>query len=217
MKKLLAVVLAVAMLLGMVSIASADDVQEITWMFWDDLDASSDLITQGFKQVIDRFNEDYAGKYHVTPITTQLEPYYEDLNGLIEQNKTPDVFIVSPGPNLTNYVAPGIVAPLDEYLEADGWKDTFAGDAVFAQQTYDGKIYAIPLNTAPRLPACSTTGRSSKRPVRQFRPPTLSCWMPAKRSRLPATPPSPSPPVPPGACPCWLATCATVKASTWPL
>ena len=148
MKKLLAVVLAVAMLLGMVSIASADDVQEITWMFWDDLDASSDLITQGFKQVIDRFNEDYAGKYHVTPITTQLEPYYEDLNGLIEQNKTPDVFIVSPGPNLTNYVAPGIVAPLDEYLEADGWKDTFAGDAVFAQQTYDGKIYAIPLNTA---------------------------------------------------------------------
>lgn len=148
MKKLLAVVLAVAMLLGMVSVAGADDVQEITWMFWDDLDASSDLITQGFKQVIDRFNEDYAGKYHVTPITTQLEPYYEDLNGLIEQNKTPDVFIVSPGPNLTNYVAPGIAAPLDEYLEADGWKDTFAGDAVFAQQTYDGKIYAIPLNTA---------------------------------------------------------------------
>ena len=31
MKKLLAVVLAVAMLLGMVSLASADDVQEITW------------------------------------------------------------------------------------------------------------------------------------------------------------------------------------------
>ena len=148
MKKLLAVVLAVAMLLGMVSVAGADDeVQEITWAFWDDLDASSDLITQGFKQVIDRFNEDYAGKYHVTAITTQLEQYYETLNGLIEQDKTPDVFIVSPGPNLTNYVTPGIAAPLDEYL-ADGWKDTFAGDAVFAQQTYDGKIYAVPLNTA---------------------------------------------------------------------
>ena len=117
-------------------------------VFWDDLEASSDLITQGFKQVIDRFNEDYAGKYHVTPITTQLEPYYTDLNALVDAQKTPDVFIVSPGPNLTDYVAPGIAAPLDEYLEADGWKDTFAGDAVFAQQTYDGKIYAIPLNTA---------------------------------------------------------------------
>ena len=147
MKKLLAVVLAVAMLLSMVSLAGAEEVQEITWMFWDDLEASSDLITQGFKQVIDRFNEDYAGKYHVTPITTQLEPYYTDLNALVDAQKTPDVFIVSPGPNLTDYVAPGIAAPLDEYL-ADGWKDTFAGDAVFAQQTYDGKIYAIPLNTA---------------------------------------------------------------------
>jgi len=148
MKKLLSVVLAVAMLLSMVSFAAAEEVQEITWMFWDDLDASSDMITQGFKQVIDRFNEDYAGKYHVTPITTQLEPYYTDLNALVDAGKTPDVFIVSPGPNLTDYVAPGVAAPLDEYLEADGWKDTFAGDAVFAQQTYDGKIYAIPLNTA---------------------------------------------------------------------
>ena len=147
MKKLLAVVLALAMLLSMVSLAGAEEVQEITWMFWDDLEASSDLITKGFKQVIDRFNEDYAGKYHVTPITTQLEPYYTDLNALVDAQKTPDVFIVSPGPNLTDYVAPGIAAPLDEYL-ADGWKDTFAGDAVFAQQTYDGKIYAIPLNTA---------------------------------------------------------------------
>ena len=148
MKKLLSVVLAVIMLMSMVSLAGAEEVQEITWMFWDDLEASSDLITQGFKQVIDRFNEDYAGKYHVTPITTQLEPYYTDLNALVDAQKTPDVFIVSPGPNLTDYVAPGIAAPLDEYLEADGWKDTFAGDAVFAQQTYDGKIYAIPLNTA---------------------------------------------------------------------
>ena len=36
--------------------ASADDVQNITWMFWDDLDASEDPITKGFKNVIDRFN-----------------------------------------------------------------------------------------------------------------------------------------------------------------
>lgn len=33
-------------------------------------------------------------------------------------------------------------------LEADGWKDTFNGDGVFSQQTYDGKIYAVPLNIA---------------------------------------------------------------------
>ena len=100
-------------------------------MFWDDLDASEDNITRGFADVIDRFNTDYEGVYHVTPITTTLEEYYTQLNALVDAGQTPDVFIVSPGPNLDDYVLPGVAAPLDEYLEADGWKDTFSSDAVF--------------------------------------------------------------------------------------
>ena len=128
--------------------ASADGVQEITWMFWDDLDATQDLISLGYKETIERFNKDYEGQYHVTPITTNLEEYYDKLNALVAAGETPDVFIVSPGPQLTDYVAPGIAAPLDDYLAQDGWKDTFTSDAVFTQQTYDGKIYAVPLNTA---------------------------------------------------------------------
>ena len=30
--------------------ASADDVQNITWMFWDDLDASEDPIYEGLQE-----------------------------------------------------------------------------------------------------------------------------------------------------------------------
>ena len=127
--------------------AAEEGVQEITWMFWDDLEATEDLISLGYKEVIDRFNEDYAGVYHVTPITTNLEEYYTKLNALVAADNTPDVFIVSPGPNLDVYVNPGVAAPLDEYL-ADGWKDTFSSDAVFSGGTYDGQIYAIPLNIA---------------------------------------------------------------------
>ena len=127
---------------------SADGVEEITWMFWDDLDATQDLISLGYKETIERFNKDYEGQYHVNVVTTNLEEYYAKLNALVAANDTPDVFIVSPGPNLTDYVEPGVAAPLDEYLEQDGWKDTFTSDAVFTQQTYDGKIYAVPLNTA---------------------------------------------------------------------
>ena len=41
--------------------ASADGVQEISWMFWDDLNATEDLITKGYAEVIDRFNKDYEG------------------------------------------------------------------------------------------------------------------------------------------------------------
>ena len=153
MKKQLAVLLSAAMSFSMLAGPAAnvfadDDVQEISWMFWDDLEATDDLISQGYAQVIERFNTDYEGKYHCTPITTNLEEYYTKLNALVAAGQTPDVFIVSPGPNLDVYVDPGIAAPLDEYLEADGWKDTFSSDAVFAQQTYDDKIYAVPLNIA---------------------------------------------------------------------
>ena len=49
-------------------------------MFWDDLNATEDLISIGYKETIDRFNKDYEGKYHVTPITTNLEEYYTKLN-----------------------------------------------------------------------------------------------------------------------------------------
>lgn len=152
-KKLLSVLLSTAMVAGMFSAvpmtASAEgDVQEITWMFWDDLNATEDLISKGYADVIERFNADYEGQYHVTPITTNLEEYYAKLNALVAAGDTPDVFIVSPGPNLTTYVEPGVIADLTEYLEADGWKDTFNGDGVFSQQTYDDKIYAVPLNIA---------------------------------------------------------------------
>ena len=127
--------------------AASGDVEEITWMFWDDLNATEDLISKGYKETIDRFNKDYEGKYHVTPITTNLEEYYPKLNALVASGETPDVFIVSPGPNLTVYVDPGVAADLTPYLDAD-WKGSFSSDAVFAQQTYDGKIYAVPLNIA---------------------------------------------------------------------
>ena len=114
--------------------ASADGVQEITWMFWDDLDATQDLISLGYKENVERFNQDYAGQYHVNVVTTNLEEYYDKLNALVAAGETPDVFIVSPGPQLTDYVAPGIAAPLDDYLN-DGWKDTFTSDAVLVEAT----------------------------------------------------------------------------------
>lgn len=129
--------------------AASSGVQEITWMFWDDLEATEDLISLGYKDTIERFNKDYEGIYHVTPITTNLEEYYTKLNALVAAGETPDCFIVSPGPNLDVYVEPGITADLTDYLKADGWLDTFnGGEGAFSQQTYDGKIHAVPLNIA---------------------------------------------------------------------
>ncbi len=153
-KKLLSTILATSMvassLFAAVPVgADSGEVEEITWMFWDDLDATEDLISLGYKEVIDRFNADYEGQYHVTPITTNLEEYYPALNAKVDAGQTPDLFIVSPGPNLDVYVNPGVAADLTDYLKEDGWIDDFTGgEAAFSQQTYDGKIYAIPLNIA---------------------------------------------------------------------
>ncbi len=93
---------------------ASGDVQEITFMIWDDLEASEDLITKGYKDSVDRFNKDFEGKYHCTPITTNLEEYYDKLNALVAAGDTPDVFIASPGANLNDYATTGVAAKLDD-------------------------------------------------------------------------------------------------------
>ena len=122
---------------------------EITWMFWDDLEATEDLISKGYKEVIDRFNNDYAGVYHVNVITTNLEEYDTKLNALIAANDTPDIFICNPGPNLTQYVEAGVAADLTDILtnQEKEWYDSFSG-GIFERITYDGKIMAVPTNFA---------------------------------------------------------------------
>lgn len=92
--------------------AAGGEVKEITWMFWDDLNATEDLISKGYADVIERFNKDYEGQYHVTPITTNLEEYYTKLNALVAAGETPDVFICSPGANMNDYALTGVAAKL---------------------------------------------------------------------------------------------------------
>ena len=95
-KKLLSLVLAGSMiastLLGSVMVqADGGEVEEITWMFWDDLDATTDEMSLTFKDTIERFNADYEGKYHVTPITTNLEEYYPALNARVDSGKPEEI------------------------------------------------------------------------------------------------------------------------------
>ncbi len=144
----LSTAMAASLLLGAVPV-QASEVEEITWMFWDDLEATEDLITKGYKEVVDRFNTEYEGKYHVNVVTTNLEEYDGKLNALIAAGQTPDVWTCNPGPNMDVYVEAGVVADLTDILtnqEAD-WYATFT-DGIFERLTYDGKIMAVPTNYA---------------------------------------------------------------------
>ncbi len=144
----LSTAMAASLLLGAVPV-QASEVEEITWMFWDDLEATEDLITKGYKEVVDRFNTEYEGKYHVNVVTTNLEEYDGKLNALIAAGQTPDVWTCNPGPNMDVYVEAGVVADLTDILtnqEAD-WYATFT-DGIFERLTYDEKIMAVPTNYA---------------------------------------------------------------------
>lgn len=128
--------------------ASAGE-EEITWMFWDDLNATEDLVTKGYKAVVDRFNEKYEGQYHCNVVTTNLDEYTTKLNATIAAGTVPDVFICDPGPRMKQYVDSGITADLTDILqnEEKDWYSTFS-DGIFEKITYDGKIMAIPTNFA---------------------------------------------------------------------
>lgn len=149
-RKIMAMTMVLAMAVSMMAgckgtTSSNSGVQEITWMFWDDVDATTDLVSIGYKEVVDRFNEDYKGTYHVNIETTNLEEYDAKLNAKIAGKKCPDVYICNPGPNLTTYVENGAAADLTQLLTVDNkeWYDTFTS-GIFERMTYDGKIMAVP-------------------------------------------------------------------------
>ena len=116
-------------------------------MFWDDLDTSTDLITQLYKKNIDRFNAANNG-YHCTAITTNLDDYYTKLNALIAAGTAPDVIILSPGTYMDVYQQSGEIQALNSYLDADSdWKGSFSS-GMMDGSTYDGQIMGIPTNFA---------------------------------------------------------------------
>ena len=148
MKKAVAFILTLAMMFSMAigTAAQAED-KVITWVFWDDLTATDDLITKGYKEVVDRFNAADNG-YTCQVITTNLEEYDAKMAALIASGQTPDVWICNPGPNMDVYVNADLCMDLTGILDANPeWRDSFSG-GIFERLTYDGKIMAIPTNFA---------------------------------------------------------------------
>ena len=153
-KKWISLLLSTTMAMGMIAgtgvTALADgEPEEITWMFWDDVKASQDLVSLGYGDIIDRFNETYDGQYHVNIVTTNLTEYETKLSALIAAGDTPDVFICNPGPYMKRYVDTGAVADLTDTLKTDekDWYDTF-NPGVFDGVSFDDKICAVPINGA---------------------------------------------------------------------
>ena len=151
MRKLLAVALAVAMLLGMVSIAQADDpvVLKVA-SIWS---AETEANRAPMLKTLAEFEEAHP--------EIKLEVEWYEANAWKDQGETlalsdslPDVFYWNAGGVLWNLVSSGDILPLNDYL-TDDIKDRLIGGAL-ANMIFDDKIYQLPYTNACSVLYCNT-------------------------------------------------------------
>lgn len=92
---------------------------------------------------VDRFMAENP-QYKVTVVQKQNDSYKTDLSLAINAGTMPDVFITWGGQTLYDYVDEGLVYDLTSLMTADNYADEFL-DAAIAQCTYNGSIYAVPV------------------------------------------------------------------------
>lgn len=90
-----------------------------------------------------RFMEENP-QYEVEVVQMQNDSYKQKLSMAMSAGETPDIYIHWGGSSMIDYVEAGQCADLTEFMEKDNYKDQFV-DAGIEQCTYDGKIYAMPV------------------------------------------------------------------------
>lgn len=116
--------------------------EKVTITYWRH---DNDAEVKALKQLITSFQKEYPN------ITVKMEviPYgdYETkIRTALAGRKAPDIMGID-GPFVASYAHQGAVIPLDEYYAKDGDLDDITAP-VRESLTYDGKIWAAPLNDA---------------------------------------------------------------------
>ena len=132
MRKLLSVMLALALLLSMSAIAYADDVVTIKLMM-------SNTQQPGVSAAVEAFNKAYEGKYYCDAEYLAFDNVFETIEVSMQQSTAEFDVFAADGPNIAAYVNRGYLAPLDEYISAEEFA-TFT-PAMQDEVTVDGKIY----------------------------------------------------------------------------
>ncbi|WP_320128658.1 sugar ABC transporter substrate-binding protein [uncultured Sphaerochaeta sp.] len=98
-----------------------------------------------WKQMLDTFNERYAGTYVASQVTFPkggAQGYEDKINTAVVAGSLPDLILVD-GPAVASYAEAGIIVPLDGYLSKESKEDLL--DSTLKQGSYDGKLYTLPL------------------------------------------------------------------------
>lgn len=95
------------------------------------------------KASVKRFMQDNP-QYDVEVVDQVNDSYKQKLAMAMSSNQTPDVFIQWGGSGLIDYVNSNKIADLTDFMNKDNYKDKFI-DAGINQSSYNGKIYAVPV------------------------------------------------------------------------
>lgn len=108
----------------------------------------TDSKAEGFKKIVDGFNSENKGKYHITiKDYTDYDAYADYIRTSISSGDAPDLFSVKTKADVNLYSQSGKVLDLTDFLASDDMKDKYA-DGVLKNEQIDGKNYALPWEAA---------------------------------------------------------------------
>lgn len=137
-KKILGI-LAAGLALASTSAAVQAEGETITMMM---NGTESDSQVQGYKDIIQRFNETNESGITIECTFYANSDYKTALSTMMAADSEPDIIFTWELGYLGNYVNGGKIVALDDYMD-DEWKATF-NEGVLDLLTYDGKLYGIP-------------------------------------------------------------------------
>ena len=144
MKKLVALLLAMLLVLAMVP-AMAEDHEEVTLTFGSIWSSESEATRAPFLKTLEEFEAEYPW-IHVEVDWNEANAWKDKGDALATQNAMPDVFYWNAGGILKEKVDMGQILPLNDYLD-DDTKGRLM-DGALANMTFDGQIYGLPYTNA---------------------------------------------------------------------
>lgn len=152
MKKIVALLLALAMMLSLTSVL-AEDHEEVTLdchVIWS---AETEANRVPFLQTIEEFQAAYPW-IHVNLVMDEANAWKDAGETLALSDSLPDVFYWNAGGVLWNLVSTGDILPLNDYLTDDIMARIEGG--TLTDMTFDGKIYQLPYTKACSCLYCNT-------------------------------------------------------------
>lgn len=118
-----------------------EPVEEIKLTFWNGFTGADGPV---LIEVVDRFNEEYAGRININMEIMPWDTLYQKLPLAISTDEAPS-FILTGSEIIPSYVESGSLMPLDDFWTVTGINESDINQAALDICKYDGQYYSIPM------------------------------------------------------------------------